>query len=415
MNSQRAYNLLKEIGFVRRSGTSEELKAEKIIQAQLEQLGVDSQIEEFEVQLPLLHKVQLEADGKEYEVTAYECCESTPKEGLVAPFYYMETTSEVDKVNAKGKIVLVNGYLNHATYKALVEAQVLAFITFSGDVIRDNKRNSDLDVRELRAQLHQEFGKLPGVHLRTADAQKLVKQKPKMLKLVIDQETCTNKSRNLISEIKGSQYPNEVITFTAHIDTVPFSKGVYDNGAGSVIILEMLRYFLQNKPARTVRFIWCGSEERGLLGSKAYVKDHKDELEKIVLVINVDVGGVVLGKELAIVTADQSLAHYVDYLAKENGIALTVRQDIYSSDCIPFVDQGIPAINFARFGEGNAAHIHSRMDCLDFISAAALGSTGCMVELFANKMANAVAFPVPRTIPDNIIEKTNNYLNKQKK
>ncbi len=61
---------------------------------------------------------------------------------------------------------------------------------------------------------------------------------------------------------------------------VRYSTGVYDNGAGSVINLEAYRYFLENKPNRNLIFIWCGSEERGLLGSKAYVKKHEEELKK---------------------------------------------------------------------------------------------------------------------------------------
>ena len=60
----------------------------------------------------------------------------------------------------------------------------------------------------------------------------------------------------------------------------------YDNGAGSVILVKLFEYFYNNKPTRTVRFIWCGSEEMGLLGSKAHVKLHEEELDKYVYCCN---------------------------------------------------------------------------------------------------------------------------------
>ncbi|MEA4822384.1 MAG: M28 family peptidase, partial [Erysipelotrichales bacterium] len=107
-----------------------------------------------------------------------------------------------------------------------------------------------------------------------------------------------------------------------------------------------------------------------------------------------------------------SLLNYVDYMAKEKGFSLEARQDIYSSDCMPFVDAGIPAINFARFGADGAAHIHDSYDKMGFISANSLESTGNIVEEFANRMANAYMMPVPKKIPDNIVDKVNKYLKK---
>ena len=71
---------------------------------------------------------------------------------------------------------------------------------------------------------------------------------------------------------------DEIITFSAHYDSVSYSKGAYDNASGSACILELLAYFNQHKPDRTLRFIWCGSEEEGLLGSRDYVEKHKKDL-----------------------------------------------------------------------------------------------------------------------------------------
>lgn len=91
-----------------------------------------------------------------------------------------------------------------------------------------------------------------------------------------------------------------------------------------------------------IRFIWCGSEERGLLGSKDYVAKHKDELDQIKLVVNIDMIGSILGHRIAVSTADISLVHYIDYYAKMVGFPLESSQGVYSSDSTPFADAGVP-------------------------------------------------------------------------
>ena len=58
-----------------------------------------------------------------------------------------------------------------------------------------------------------------------------------------------------------------------------------------------------------LRFVFCGSEERGLLGSKAYVRDHEKELRQTVLNINLDMIGTYMGKFIAGVSAEEKLTH----------------------------------------------------------------------------------------------------------
>ena len=71
-----------------------------------------------------------------------------------------------------------------------------------------------------------------------------------------------------------------------------------------------------------LRFVFCGSEERGLLGSKAYVRDHEKELRQTVLNINLDMIGTYMGKFIACVSAEEKLTHYISYMAAEVGLSL---------------------------------------------------------------------------------------------
>ena len=90
---------------------------------------------------------------------------------------------------------------------------------------------------------------------------------------------------NTIAEIVGTEFPDEVIIISAHLDSWdgPGSEGSTDNGTGSSVTLEAARILaaVNAKPKRTIRFVnWTG-EEQGLLGSEAYVESIKDHWPNI--------------------------------------------------------------------------------------------------------------------------------------
>lgn len=405
------YNLLEKISFTRVSGSTEEFKCANILKEVVETLGGQAEISPFEVSGYKIKKATLTGNGKSYEVSGIK---GSGNALITAPFYYMETNLDTDKYEIKGKIVLINGVMNVTTYKKLLKYGAVGFISYSGD-ITDTNNNSDLENKELRDVLRNK-GIIPGVHMRTKSAIELVRDNPKEVTLELSQEDFALTSHNVISEITGYMYSDEVITVTAHYDSVEFSKGAYDNGAGSVLIMKLYEYFMKNAPKRTLRFIWCGSEERGLLGSKAYVASlSEEELQKIIFNINVDVAGTVLGTEYASIMAENALVDYVDYISSEIAFPIVTRQDIYSSDSIPFSDKGIPAINLMRFGRPGAAHIHNRYDTMSFISKESLEKTYLFLEYLSNKIINANVFPVKREIPDNIKKKIDEYLFKNEK
>ena len=388
-------------------------KAAEILKAECESFGLSAVIEPFEIESAEVEATFeiLEPYRKSYTVRGYQCAESTAADGLTADFVYVENALPVDLLNVKGKIVLVNGFLRVPLYRSLMEAGAAAVVTMDGD-IHDDLENTDLHQRKLRSALRA-FGNAPAVQLRTVDAMEIVNKGASRAKVTVQNKNITLTSHNVIAEIKGTEHPEQIISFGAHYDSVEFSKGVYDNGAGSVINMEAARWFAQHPPKRTVKFCWYGSEEIGLEGSKAFVRDHKDELKDHVFMINVDVGAPILGYNTAAVTGEESLVHYTDYMLKINGLSAVTRQSIYSSDSIPFADNGIPAINFSRDGAKGAAYIHNRFDTMEFLSAEALGKTLEIVLTYADTLINAAVFPVEKKIPDNIKEDIDKYLYKK--
>lgn len=415
VSGNRMIELLKQMDYIRLSTTEGELKGAVAIKNALQEFGVEGKFESFKAPWYEIKKVRFEVVEPytaEYTVTGYGFSGSTPPEGITADFLYVENGEEMDLQHAKGKIVLLSSRIGFDVYDRLNKAGVAGFIDTSGN-FNDELDKTDLDKRMLRDK-HLEYGKIPGVCIRIADALELLRNHPTKVRITIEQEEGEADSHNVIAEIPGTEYPEEVIVYTAHYDSVEFSHGIFDNATGSVIIAEICRYFAENKPKRTLRFIWCGSEERGLLGSKAYIKDHDDQLAGIKLAVNIDMAGPIIGRDTAIVTANENLCHMVEYLYKEIGHSMTVRQDIYSSDSIPFADKGIPAINFTRFGGPGAAACHNRTDILDTMSGEYLERTANFVVRFSERIVNACFFPVPREIPANIVEKVDKYLRKDK-
>lgn len=100
---------------------------------------------------------------------------------------------------------------------------------------------------------------------------------------------------NTIAEIRGTEFPDEVVIVSAHLDSWngPGSQGVTDNGTGSSVTLETARILaaVGARPKRTIRFILWTGEEQGLLGSAAYVASLSDEEKAKIVCCFVDDGG----------------------------------------------------------------------------------------------------------------------------
>ena len=217
----------------------------------------------------------------------------------------------------------------------------------------------------------------------------------------------------MVATVLGTEKPEEIVSFGAHYDSVDFSKGVYDNGAGSVINMEILRYFKENPPKRTLKFMWYGSEEIGLEGSWAYVKAHKEELANHLLMINVDVGGPVLGVDKITATAEQEAGRLPGLLCED--------PRLWSGDQAGHLLQRLHPLRGLRGARGQlqpgrrpGRGVHPQpFDTLSFLSAEALEKTTRIVLAFSREMANAAVLPVERKIPQNIVEDVEKYLYKK--
>lgn len=414
MKNYGSFDFLSKLSFERIGGSECELKAANMIISECHKLGVEAHLEDFLVDGYTVKAVSLEANGVSYEVTGVGMSGSTPNDGVCGKLLVLENDAQLDVYESLEEyVVFVPSRIGVKTYKTLCEKKALAFICASGSVY-DDKANTDLEKMTIRER-HYTNGKVPGVCIRMIDAQKMLLDNPECVHVVLLQDEYKNTSHNVVASIEGDGSSKEVVCFTAHYDSVPFSTGAYDNGTGSTTILEALAYFKENNPKRNLKFIWCGSEEMGLLGAKAYCEAHKDDLVNYKLCINVDMTGVVLGKDIACCTSKESLVSYINYMGKEVGFNIQARQGVYSSDSTPFADSGVPALSFARLAPRGGAEIHSRKDVLDHLDSKNYYETCGFINSFASRMVNSKVFPVEAGIPDNMKNEIDIYFGRKER
>jgi len=140
--------------------------------------------------------------------------------------------------------------------------------------------------------------KVPGAALSTIAADKLSQLLKANPDLQFELEmACTTlpdeKSYNVVGEIKGSKFPQEIITVGGHLDSWDLAQGAHDDGTGCVQGIEALRLLRATgfKPERTVRAVLFMNEENGTRGGNEYARLAGQNKETHLAAIESDGGG----------------------------------------------------------------------------------------------------------------------------
>jgi len=187
-------------------------------------------------------------------------------------------------------------------------------------------------------------------------------------------------SFNVIAEIPGTTKKDEIVMVGGHFDSWHYGTGATDNAAGSAVAMEVMRMIktLDLKPDRTIRMALWGGEEQGLLGSRAYVKEHfadpttmktTTEHEKFAGYFNVDNGtgkirGIYLqGNDMVRPIFEQWLAPF-----KDLGASTITARNTGGTDHQSFDGVGLPGFQFIQDTmDYNTRTHHSNMDVYDRI------------------------------------------------
>lgn len=398
---KQAYDFLEKLSFSRTSGSDEEHRAAEMIAEEIKSYGLTPVLEPFPVEWTTPVKAVLKVTSpveEEFTVTGLINAADTPAGGCDAEFYYMRLIDDITLRQARGKFVLLNDRPSEENYKKLMKAGIAGFLWLNGSS-RDTYENSDLDTMRSRA-CYAKHGKVPAFAIRMIDGIRLLRLNPKTVHFELESRVFSSTSYNVVTTIPGTDLADESVAVGGHYDSVEFSKGSWDNGAGTVLVLELMRHLAQNPPRRTVKAVLFGSEEIGLEGSKAYMKAHPEEGESLLCMVNMDVGGNLLGSEVCMVTATTAAEEYVKGILREGGYSVDVVSRVMSSDGTVFADYTVPSLNFASYTPRQGGYMHTRYDNMDMISADVLDHEARQLIYVFDRLVNAQAFPFPRTVSE---------------
>ena len=406
-NGNYQYSLVEKLSFVRYGGTEAELKAAEILLSEIEKIGGQGELMDFSVPAFDIRRCEMAVCApyeKPIACAPFGLGGEFP-EGVELRPYYASRGVEADYVgmgSLEGYIVLLDS-LSPEAYKLLIEKKAGAFAVVQG-MHYDAEAAEDLYFRPLRPKFLK-HGRMPGFVITAADAAELLKKGAERIRIVSELKETTHTSRNLLSFIPGRESGGEEVVITAHYDSVPVGRGSWDNATGAATIMWLYRHFLQNPPRRDLRFIWCGSEEQGLLGSRAFIDQHWEEVRKIKFCFNFDMCGTVLGPNKLFVSGKDDLMHYTEAYCREIGYSAEISKIIHSSDSAPFADKGIPAIGISRGTK--SAEIHTRHDTMAPLSAASLAQTADFAAGMMERVINSVFLPVGPGMPEDLVEVLN--------
>lgn len=221
---------------------------------------------------------------------------------------------------------------------------------------------------------------------------------------------------NTIAEIRGTEFPDEVVIISAHLDSWngPGSQGTQDNGTGSSVTLETARILMAAgvQPRRTIRFCLWSGEEQGLLGSRGYVESLTDEELEGISACFVDDGGTYYQGGLFCIESMEPMLSAaiapVNAAFPELPIDIEVRDKMPrggSSDHASFNRKGVPGFFWTEKnrpgleGMGYRFSWHTQRDTLEYaIEEYLIQSATCSaVTAYSLAMADTL---LPRYIPE---------------
>ena len=300
---------------------------------------------------------------------------ATPPGGIRGEVFVVNSFEELEERadEAKGRIVLFN--VPFTTYGQTVAyrsggAVAAARAGAVASLIRSVTPYSQQTPHTGNSSYEEGVPKIPHAAITVEDADLLqrMQERGERVEVLLKMEAQTfpdTPGRNVMAEIVGSEFPDEVVVFGGHIDSWDVGQGAMDDAGGVVAAWEAIRIMkeLGLQPRRTIRAVGWTSEEQGRSGGSAYVENHTDETH--ILAMESD-GGVFKPSGFGFTGSDEAFE-----IMQEIGSLLeriesgTITRGGGGADIAALMATGVPGMGLSVDGTKYFWYHHSDADTID--------------------------------------------------
>ena len=302
---------------------------------------------------------------------------ATPKGGIKAEVVVVNSFDELDEKqnDVRGKIVLFNAPFT--TYGETVQyrykgASSAARYGALASLIRSVGSWSMNTPHTGVMTYDRDQPKIPHAAITMEDAMMLGRLQKRGEKIVLHlrmeaRSVADRWSRNVIAELPGSEFPEEIVVLGGHIDSWDVGQGAHDDAGGCVAAWQAVKLIkeLGLQPKRTLRVVLWTNEENGGRGNKNYRDEHFDELKDHILAIESD-GGVFNPRGFGFTGSDESR----DILTDISRLLLPIDANAIfkggrAADIAPLNDEGVPVMSLKVDGSKYFWYHHTNADTFD--------------------------------------------------
>ncbi len=407
-------SLTTEIG-PRLAGSDADQRARDWAVAKFKALGYDKVYTE-EVKYPLWvrrseHAAIVAPFPQSLVLSALGYSPGTPKGGLTAQvvkFDSLDALKAADPASVKGKIVYIGYRMQRA--RDGHDYGMGSAVRTGGPVLAQTKGAAGFLLRSAGTDADQRIAHtgvtgfrdpakaIPAAALSNPDADQLERilayGKPVTLKLDLDCGVVGEYTgANVIGEITGKKYPDQVIAIGGHLDSWDPGTGAIDDGAGVAIAMAAgkLIHDLPQRPDRTIRVIAFANEEMGLWGGRAYADKHAGEVAKFQLGTESDFGaGPVWRMSASVKPAARDAIDQIAKVLAPIGVAYDAKKPGGGgSDLSQMHGKGMAALSLTQDGTHYFDWHHTSNDTLDKIDPKQLAQNVAVYAAFSYMAAQA--------------------------
>lgn len=299
----------------RLSGSDGAHEAVKFVKTKLELLNLDT-VYTQSMMVPVWERGNVEIVKNLYTDNSYNCSSlgnsvGTGSGGVTAAVIEVQSLDEVRELGKEiisGKIVFYNRPMDpknlttFSAYGGAVDQRVYGPSVASeygavGAIVRSMTLKQDYVAHTGVTVYADGVIPIPGIAISTLDANDLSEQLKKGSVQLYLENYCKNKgereSYNVVGQITGSEYPEEIILVGGHLDSWDIGQGAHDDGAGCVHAMEVMHTIknINYIPKRTIRCVLFMNEENGLVGGRKYAELSNQAGEFHIAAIESDAGG----------------------------------------------------------------------------------------------------------------------------